>query len=130
MLTPLSSKSRQAPTLSLSVAPPVNLSYTELSSAERAANTATVDFDTGRVQPDMSSPEKHMSTLAHATACTASVTGFLGLCQLRQVQVVGAAAEETLLDRKKTRVARSAGNVRHVRPRLVERHVVVGVAFT
>ena len=49
-----------------------------------------------------------------------------GLCQLRQVQVVGAAAEETLLDRKKTRVARSAGNVRHIRRRLVERHVVVG----
>ena len=53
-----------------------------------------------------------------------------GLCQLRQVQVVGAAAEETLLDRKKTRVARSAGNVRHVRRRLVERHVVVGVVVT
>ena len=69
----MSLKSRQTPTLSLSVAPPVNRSYTELASAERTANTATVDFDTGCLQPDMSAPEEQTSTLAHATACTASV---------------------------------------------------------
>ena len=45
MFLTLSLKSRQTPTLSLSAAPPVNRSYTELASAERAAHTATVDVD-------------------------------------------------------------------------------------
>ena len=63
MFIPLSLMSRQTPTLSLSVAPLVNRSYTQLASAERAANTATVDFDTGRLQPYMSAPEEQ--TLAH-----------------------------------------------------------------
>ena len=45
MFMPLSLKSRQTPTLSLSAAPPVNRSYTEMASAERAAYTATVDVD-------------------------------------------------------------------------------------
>ena len=75
MFMPLSLKSRQTPTLSLSVAPPVNRSYTEMASAERAANTATVDFDTGCLQPDMSTQEEQMSTLAHATVCTVGETG-------------------------------------------------------
>ena len=45
MFVPLSLKSRQTPTLSLSAAPPVNRSYTEMASAKRAAYTATVDVD-------------------------------------------------------------------------------------
>ena len=69
MFIPLSLMCRQTPSLSLSVAPLVN---TELASAERAANTATVDFDTGRLQPYMSAPEEQTSTLAHASRCTCS----------------------------------------------------------